>query len=212
MPVIASGNIQDFAGDRTVTEHSVGLTETQVKRFRPIAHRLAGQFVKWHGGFRNDDQEDIAQELMTAVTEGIHRHDPSRSTLATYVDRLMRYRGISLIRKSNAAKRDWKRNGRSQDDDHNGECRCGCGFDERAARRHTDIERRSDEERAQLRLDVSHVLESQPKSLRVYARLLMDGLSHEAARRKLGRSRREAERDRTALLRLFEDKRLQDYL
>lgn len=52
-------------------QHGVQLTDEKIDAFTNVADRFAKRLIATHRGFKNDDREDIKQELLVAVLRGI---------------------------------------------------------------------------------------------------------------------------------------------
>lgn len=190
------------------------VTNEPLRNVHSAARRAARHLKRTHGAFRNIDPEDIVQDLLRAAIPALEHFDVRRGSRGAHLDRVLHNRSISLIRREQAARRDWRRNGPSlsQVSQSGADAAPLCDLDESAVRRHSGSRFRTDIERSDIRADIGHIVQTMPPQHRRYAGLLMEGHSHEQARRKLGKSRRVGDQMRRELKRVFEQDGLQEYL
>lgn len=183
-----------------------------------LADRHARGFVGRTNGLAADEHEDTKQELLLALFQAIDKYDPSRGTLAAFLDRVLRNRTAEMARRRNAAKRDWRRNGpslqhplRGRDASEPIDSPLSDSIEDREARAHTGRATRADEEAAALKLDVETVKSCLPQELRELADLL-ENESISAAAERLGQSCRQVRKKREMLLEIFTSGDLEKYL
>jgi len=179
-----------------------------------LIRQKARQLVR-HPGFTKSDQPDIEQELAVELFQKYDQFDPDRARETTFIARVIEHKAVSLVRARQAEKRHFRRNGKSLNEtvsDGEGETvERAQTIDAASAKRHTGQAPRSDEEVAQLKLDIDEVLETLPAELRELAEMLTQ-MSEHAASQQLGRSRRQLAKDVARLRERFEDAGLRDYL
>jgi RNA polymerase sigma-70 factor (ECF subfamily) len=73
-----------------------------------LIRRKVKKLVGNHG-FREDDAEDLSQQLAMHVIEAMRRYDPARAAVATYADRVVTSRAASIVTHATAKKRDRRR-------------------------------------------------------------------------------------------------------
>ena len=130
---------------------------------RIIKHRILRLLGR--AGLTKGDREDVEQELMCDVLRRLPRFDPSRGAIGTFIARVVERHIAIILRDRRAPIRDYRRNGRSLNEDVVGE---DDGTDERGDTIDAQVNRpgRSDEDRSQLILDVHQVIDGLPEDLR----------------------------------------------
>ncbi len=116
-------------------------------------------------GLTEDDREDLEQDLLCDLLERLPRFDPSRGTIGTFIARVVEHRIVAILRRRTSAMRDYRREECSLNEEiADGEG----GTVERAETMDASVNRRgrSDEEAAELAMDVQAVLEALPDDLR----------------------------------------------
>ncbi|WP_339910895.1 sigma-70 family RNA polymerase sigma factor [Symmachiella dynata] len=183
-----------------------------------LADRHARGFVGRTNGLAADEHEDTKQELLLALYQAIDKYDPSRGTLAAFLDRVLRNRTAEMARRRNAAKRDWRRNGpslqhplRGRDASEPIDSPLSDLIDAREARAHTGRNERQSEEAAALKLDMDTLKSKLQPDLRKLADLL-ESESISAAAEQLGESCRQVRKKREMLLEIFTSGDLEKYL
>lgn len=136
-----------------------------------------------HRGINRDDAEEIAQDVAAHLIERMPQFDPSRATVNTFIDRVVKNKLLNVIEARGAQKREGQRRNRPLDD-VSPEALLEYG------RTTADVD---------LALDVRDLLKGMPPELRVFADRLMLETPVEAARtlgltRAQMRSRMEAVR------------------
>ena len=142
---------------------------------RKLVHHKALQLVGT-AGYTEQDVKDIKQELITHLLERLPQFDPAKATYNTFVACLVNRKISNLIRYRHAARRDYKREACSLNEE------ISVGEDELVQRVSTishdenDIRLgkrdRTTEDQAYLEIDVKEVLEKLPAPLRRAAELL----------------------------------------
>jgi RNA polymerase sigma-70 factor, ECF subfamily len=66
-----------------------------------------------HAGFTEEDREDLQQELMSDVLDGLKLFNPACGTIGTFLARLVERRILTRTRNRRASKRNFRRNGPS---------------------------------------------------------------------------------------------------
>jgi len=175
--------------------------------------RMARRLVR-HPAFGESDRPDIEQDLAMELFVKYRRFDPARAQESTFIARVLKHKGISIIRARVAEKRHFRRNGSSLNDqvrDSDGRSvERAQTIPEAASKRHTGQARRERSELKQLQLDVNKILEASPEGLKQLAELLTE-MSKSAASHQLGKSRRQVANDVARLRALFEDADLNVY-
>lgn len=145
-------------------------------------------------GFSRSDREDVQQELWEAVVRKAHLFDPERSSLDTFIDRVVGCGIRMLLRDRRRRKRANGFHTRSLDEqvrhgDRGAESlSAGVGDDDRGRHRGSLPEDKI--ERREAADAVEHALRSMPTHVRDVCRLVMGG-SISSAARDLGVSRRQ---------------------
>jgi RNA polymerase sigma factor (sigma-70 family) len=87
------------------------LDDYAIRLIRRKAQQLVGNY-----GFVKDDRPDIEQDLTVDLLTRLHKFDPSRATLHTFMSRVIDNRIASMIEERKAALRDYRRGGLSLND------------------------------------------------------------------------------------------------
>jgi len=82
----------------------LNLSEYASKLIKHKARQLVGRF-----GFTRSDHADIEQELALHLIEHMDQFDPRRSSLNTFLNRIVDRRIISILRQRCAQQRDYRR-------------------------------------------------------------------------------------------------------
>jgi len=140
------------------------------KLIRIKARRLVGQ-----AGFVRSDQEDVEQELRLDLLRRLSSFDPSKATLHTFADRVVRHKIASIIEARKAGLRDYRRqcslNETLQNADRKSTER-GDTVDQDQVYRRTGPPSHSAEDLHDLAVDVDAVLSRLPHRLRDLCRRL----------------------------------------
>lgn len=196
-----------------MTDHIHRLSDEHLRTIAELAAQLARQLIRTHGGFNRSDLDDLVQELLHAVVQSMDRFNSERSSLATFVDRIMKNRRTTLVRQRQAECRHWRRErplNESAWDSRSSPLTDR--LEERSGRQHTGHDSRNGTKTTEMKADVERILEIVERDHRLYADLRMNGRNHAEASQELGASRRKADRLRADLLRLFEAEGLEEYL
>lgn len=97
-----------------------GLTPEMVKLIKGRAYTLSCRY-----GHTTEDREDLEQEMALHLLTALPKHDPTKSSLATYANRVIDLWTKMLVRERHAACRDYRAVDCSLDDlrsDEDGEC------------------------------------------------------------------------------------------
>jgi RNA polymerase sigma factor (sigma-70 family) len=127
-------------------------------------------------GFTRDDEEDLCQELVAHVIQGMRQHDPQRASQRTFADRIITSKLASIIQHATAKKRNRRR--------------------ERSIDQASELpEPDGDRSREQIEsaMDVRQALECLPADLRQIAQLFSEHTEAEVIRRS-GYSREQVRR------------------
>ena len=187
-----------------------GLSDSAAKTIRHKARQLVDT-----AGFKRHDLKDIEQELRLDLLQRLPKFNPNKATHETFVARLIERKISKLIRYRTQEKRDFRResfslNDRIDDPESESIERISTvGQDEADIR--IGKRRRSREEEAQLRVDVSLVLSGLPNDLRELAELLKTHTITQAAE-SLGIPRSTLYGARDRLRCIFENAGLKKYL
>jgi DNA-directed RNA polymerase specialized sigma24 family protein len=157
--------------------------------------------------FRKQDREDLRQDLLVGLLEGLPRFDPGQGHRNPFVTTVIERTAASLVQRARAKKRD---------------CRSLCSFNARneaaagapgelaetVGQREHDARRgrhpRTDHELSQLRIDVAEVLGFLPEHLRARALQLMRSSKTQTAR-NLGISRSTLQESIRVIRAVFDD-------
>jgi RNA polymerase sigma-70 factor (ECF subfamily) len=180
---------------------------------RHIRHR-ARQLTRTEG-FAAQDIEDIRQDLIVDLLERLPKFDPAKATCNTFVARIIDRKVAKLIRDRNCEKRDPRREQCSLneciDDGEGGSVERIQTIAADEADRRLGRQARSDQETAELVLDVEAVLKRLPDNLRRLCELLKTGSIADAAR-AMGVPRTTLNDHVKKLREVFEAAGLRDYL
>jgi RNA polymerase sigma factor (sigma-70 family) len=160
-----------------------------------VSRMIAGRAKRLSrsAGFSPADFDDIAQELRLAIWRQQYRHDGKRTSFATFADRVVSSRVISLVRMHRTIKRGSGRSPASLDYEP------------------PDKRWVLDQHRTDLKTDLVAALSRTSEELREVANLLTEHSLH-ATGKHLQRSRRRLHRQRQQLRKTLEDASLRDYL
>jgi RNA polymerase sigma factor (sigma-70 family) len=162
--------------------------------------------------FRNQDAEDVEQDLLLKLCRSRHRFDPARGTLHSFVNTVTERELASLARRQRAAKRNptGSVSLTSRIPGHDGSVELGSTLLDSEAHRHRGQSSRSSAEEAELRLDIDEVARTLLEPLRDLADRLMREKSAQVARdRNVPRTTQNEELKR--LRRRFERSDLDQY-
>lgn len=187
-----------------------GINEYAAELIRHKARQLVGK-----AGFTWSDVRDIEQEMILDLLSRFPKFDPDKAAHSTFAARIVEHKISKLFRYRRREMRDYRRESCSLDDpieDAEGKpIRRACSFCQGKAAFRLGKRARSREEEAQLRIDVSLVLEKLPDDLREVAEQLKTETVSDAAR-NLGIPRTTLYGNIKRIRSLFEDAELQDYL
>jgi|YNPBryBLVA2012_1023415.scaffolds.fasta_scaffold00194_26 DNA-directed RNA polymerase specialized sigma24 family protein len=93
-----------------------GLTPEMVKLIKGRAYTLSGSY-----GHTPEDREDLEQEMALHLLAALPKHDPARSSLATFANRVIESWTKMLVRERRAGCRDYTAVDCSLDDPRYGE-------------------------------------------------------------------------------------------
>ncbi len=165
-------------------------------------------------GLRETDRDDIEQELILKLLQRLSKFDSRRGNRAAYCVTLIESQIATLLRDRQAGKRNPRRVcslNRSVSSDSNDQIDMSGAIDSRGHDRRLGREARSDEELAQLALDLTEVLGRLPRGKReMLESLKTESVSEIARRLKLPRSTLSDQISR--LRHLFEEAGLEKYL
>lgn len=186
------------------------LSDYAIRLIRHRARRLVATT-----GFAPDDIEDIRQDLILDLLERLPKFDPTKAAHEMFVVSIIDHKVAALIRDRNCEKRDPRREECSLneciDDGEGGSVeRVQTIAAEEAARR-LGRQVRSDQETAELALDLEDVLKRLPDNLRRLCELLKTGSIADAAR-AMGVPRTTLNDHVKKLREFFEAAGLRDYL
>jgi RNA polymerase sigma-70 factor (ECF subfamily) len=175
------------------------------------AKRLIGR-----AGFVRSDQADIEQELRLDLLRRLPKFDPSKASLGTFDDRVVRHKIASLVASRKAPCRDHRRcrcslNDPLEDKGGAGPAERGDMVDEDAGHLRTGGNSRPPEELVDLRRDIRTVLAGLPPGLRRLCRRLMKETPTEVER-ETGTARGTLYEAIQKIRRRFEKARLREYL
>ena len=162
-------------------------------------------------GFTRNDLEDIRQELTLDHLKRRDQFDPKRSSLHTFIVRIVRHKIASMIEHREAGVRDYRREECSLDEPV-------VDADGHGVERHETVDGEADRpglsahERHQLRLDLERVFLGLPEDLKPVCRLLWAEKTISEVSRELGIARSTVYERIKRLRSRFEDARLGDYL
>lgn len=179
-----------------------------------LIHHKARQIIG-KAGFTKDDVDDIEQEMTLELLERLPKFDPAKSAHKTFVARIIDRKVANLIRDRNCEKRDPRREEYSLneciDDSEGGSVERIQTIAAEEADRRLGRQERSDQETAELALDVEEVLKRLPDNLRRLCELLKTGSIADAAR-AMGVPRTTLNDHVKKLREFFEAAGLRDYL
>lgn len=166
-------------------------------------------------GFTAQDLEDICQDLLVDLLERLPKFDPTRATYRTFVDRVVNHRIANLLRHRRREKRTPRRevcslNEYLEDEEGQPIQRVEILLVEEADRR-LGRKTRTDQEMAELALDVPAALQCLSDNLRRLCEFLKTGSITEASR-AMGIPRATLQDHRKKLREFLEAVGLQDYL
>lgn len=142
-----------------------GIDEYVVKVVRLTAHALVRR-----GGFREEDREDLEQELMLDVLHRLPRFDAERAAYRTFVTRVVTHRAARLVMANRSGNAAGRRAARSLHDDvedaDGGNVEMWETLDEDAGRRGLGCTAEHADETRDLRLDVAAAAATLPSELR----------------------------------------------
>jgi DNA-directed RNA polymerase specialized sigma24 family protein len=168
-----------------------------------------------HPGFRKDDPEDIAQDLLHVATRRWVRLDPRLASDATFFARVVANAAVGLFRAALRQKRDFRCEGPSLNevvpDGEGGFVELAQALDDSVRFAHTFQARRSDEDLRELRHDIAEAIKALPLPEAELAELLKEISPNEASGRP-GWSRHKVEKGMEAILDKFTDDDLDGYL
>ena len=186
------------------------LSDYAIRLIRHRARRLVAT-----AGFAPGDIEDIQQDLIVDLLERLPKFDPAKATHKTFVARVIDRKVAKLIRHRNSQKRDPRREACSLneciDDGEGGSVERIQTIAAEEADRGLGRQARSDQETAELSLDVEEVLNRLPDNLRRLCELLKTGSIADAAR-AMGVPRTTLNDHVKKLREFFEAAGLRDYL
>jgi len=186
------------------------LSDYAIRHIRRRARQLART-----EGFAAQDIEDIRQDLIVDLLERLPKFDPAKATCNTFVARIIERKVAKLIRDRNCEKRDPRREECSLneciDDGEGGSVEHIQTIAAEEADRRLGRQARSDQETAELALDVEAVLKRLPDNLRRLCELLKTGSIADAAR-AMGVPRTTLHDHVKKLRQVFEAAGLRDYL
>jgi RNA polymerase sigma-70 factor (ECF subfamily) len=186
------------------------LSDYAIRLIRHRARRLVAT-----AGFAAQDIEDIRQDLIVDLLERLPKFDPAKATCNTFVARIIDRKVAKLIRDRNCEKRDPRREECSLneciDDGEGGSVERIQTIAADEADRRLGRQARSDQETAELALDVEEVLKRLPDNLRRLCELLKTGSIADAAR-AMGVPRTTLHDHVKKLREVFEAAGLRDYL
>ena len=165
-------------------------------------------------GFTRDDHDDLEQEMTADLLERLPKFDPNKAAPTTFVRRVVERKISKLIRHRTQEKRDYRRETFSMNDPigKGGAVERAQTFSQDNHDRRMGRHSRPEDERINLRLDISFVASGLPPELKRLAELLQTHSIAEAAR-ALGVPRSTLYDTGIARLReLFEDKDLHEYV
>lgn len=189
--------------------------QQEISDYAAVLIRCKARQLVGKAGFTWDDVEDLEQEMRLDLLERLPKFDPDKASRTTFVARVIEHKISKLCRHRKQQRRDYRRESGSLNDpiaDGEGktiEHAYTIGQDEVDIR--MGHRRRSLEEEAHLRLDVSLVMSGLPESLREIAERLKTETITEAAK-SLGIPRSTLYRSIGRLKVIFEDAGLRDYL
>jgi RNA polymerase sigma-70 factor (ECF subfamily) len=180
---------------------------------RHIRHR-ARQLARTEG-FAAQDIEDIRQDLIVDLLERLPKFDPTKATLNTFAVRVVEGKIRKLLRDHNCEKRDPRREECSLnecvDDGEGGSVERIQTIAADETDRWLGRQARSDQETAELALDVEEVLKRLPDNLRRLCEFLKTGSIADAAR-AMGVPRTTLHDHVKQLREVFEAAGMRDYL
>ena len=180
---------------------------------RLIRHRARRLVVT--AGFSPDDIEDIQQDLVLDLLQRLPKFDATKAAHKTFVARVIDRKVAKLIRHRNSQMRDPRREECSLneciDDGEGGSVERIQTIAAAEADRRLGRQERSDQETAELALDVEEVLKRLPDNLRRLCELLKTGSISDAAR-AMGVPRTTLNDHVKKLREFFEAAGLRDYL
>ncbi len=142
-----------------------GILKYAMKRAHYKARQVIGK-----DGFTEDDFQSLRQELLADVLQRLPKFNGDRSSAKTFICRLIDNRIASLVKHRHAACRDPRRNECSLDDWVHDEdsrwVRRDTTISEDRARAHTGQAPRNRQERLELTIDMTRVVDSLPDDLR----------------------------------------------
>jgi RNA polymerase sigma-70 factor (ECF subfamily) len=187
-----------------------GIGDYAEKLIKYKAKRLVGR-----AGFVRSDQEDLEQELRLDLLRRLSSFDPSKATLHTFADRVVRHKIASIIEARKAGVRDYRRQQWSLNDPlktpDGKPAERGDMLAEDAGRLRASDANRPAAERVDLEHDVRALLAGLPPELRGLCRRLMKGTPTEVER-ETGTARGTLYESFETLRRRFEKGRLKEYL
>jgi RNA polymerase sigma-70 factor (ECF subfamily) len=180
---------------------------------RGLIRRKVEQLIG-KAGFTAQDRKDLEQELLLRLVKSLPSYDPSKSHLYAFITTVLERYVANVLRNKRADKRDQRRITSLSvmiyiEGEGPVELAQTISQLELDARRHAHS--RSDEERAQLAMDLADVVAKLPPDLRDLAQRLMSQSPSEAAR-DLDIPRTTLYEKIRRLRRHFEDAGLRDYL
>lgn len=186
------------------------LSDYAIRLIRHKARQLAR-----NEGFTPQDIEDIRQDLIVDLLERLPKFDATKSAYNTFVDRIVNRKVARLMRDRNCEKRDPRREACSLneyiDDGEGGTVERSQTIAAEEADRRLGRQARSNQETAELVLDVEAVLKRLPDNLRTPCELLKTGSIADAAR-AMGVPRTTLNDHVKKLREFFEAAGLRDYL
>jgi RNA polymerase sigma-70 factor (ECF subfamily) len=146
----------------------------QVDRFtQGIIRRKAKQLVG-RTGFTEHDREDIQQDLLVRILQGLRRFDPSRGHRNRFITTVAERYVANILRNKQAQKRDHRRVSslnQTVETTSGKPVRLERAISDRERNSHLYRHQRSDEELAQLALDMAEVIASLPESWQMLLKL-----------------------------------------
>jgi len=177
--------------------------------------RQKARQLKKRPDFATDDLKDVEQELALDLLKRMPRFDPQRASFTTFVVRVLRHEASALIRerrrKTDRFRRDWCSLNETVEGVDGELIERSETLDQDEANIRAGKQRRTHEEEARLRFDISIVLDDLPDDLRKVADHLMVEKVEDAAE-SLGVHRATIYRAIQQLRRIFDKAGLRNYL
>jgi len=148
--------------------------------------------------FRGSDREDLQQEIWLVLLKESHRFNPLRSSLNTFVDRVVNSAVCMILRRPYRGKRAQKRKTLSLEQtqtvsDNEGKMSLAETISDADQSRRMGISQRNETVRRNAAEAFAHAVDTMPADMRDVCRQVMDG-SISSAARELGMSRYQVRR------------------